>query len=754
MIETLLYMKILLMLHLFGVALPILGLPQPEPLKYHYPPEVAIPLKLSGTDRRMKIPGWISYSLHIEGQRYIVHMKAKKNLIARNLPVFTYTDQGILHEEHPYVQSNCYYYGFVEGDPDSLVAMSNCTGGFQGMLETNNITYEIMPITSSTTFQHWVFKLYSEETANVSKSDIMSDKIPPSMELQEMAKSTLSQHLPTYEGWWVHYRTVEYAMVADNSIYIRFAMNESMLMKELFAVSNIVDTVFAPLGIDVLMCGLEIWTEKNPFTTYNGAQSLKLFCRWKMIHITPRIPHDTAHLFINNHLRGLSGLAPVKSMCNPPWSCAIVTFIDRTTTLFAIALCHHIGHNLGMEHDSPTCKCGHLKCLMHEDNPPTPKFSTCSYHAFFTYVERNARCLMETTHMKDIFTLERCGNGIVEPEEACDCGLLQGCEKDPCCMPNCTLSYGANCAFGLCCSKECKFLPSGKICRKEVNLCDLPEWCNGTSHNCPDDVYVEDGIPCSQTSYCYAKECNDRNELCRDIFGSESKSADHICYKNMNVQGTRFGHCGLDGASYKKCNITDVLCGRVQCDNVSDLPMLTEHNTVHFANFNNITCWGTDFHPGLKILDIGAVKDGTECGMDHICIRRQCVHISVLDSNCSPSFCNMRGICNNKHHCHCNYLWDPPNCEIKGYGGSVDSGPPPKTKRKKRVCYLCILLLIILCILVCTLIYLCVKELSKKKERETRRSQSTKSFVSHHKPSVSRMSSVRSSRFSSIKSFR
>ncbi|XP_012879221.1 PREDICTED: disintegrin and metalloproteinase domain-containing protein 29 [Dipodomys ordii] len=747
-------MKILFLLHWFGVALPILGLTQPEPLKYHYPPEVAIPLRLSDTDRRMKIPGWISYSLHIEGQRHIIHMKAKKNLIVKNLPVFTYTDQGTLLEDYPHVQDNCYYYGFVEGDPKSLVAMSDCTGGFQGMLETNNITYEIMPITSSTTFQHWVYKLYSEETANVSKSNMMSDKIPLPIELQESAQSNRNQYLPGYEGWWVHYRTVEYAMVADNSIYIRFEKNKSKLMDELFVVSNIVDTIFAPMGINVLMCGLEIWTERNPFKTYNGMHSLSLFCRWKMTNITPRIPHDTVHLFINNHLRGLSGLAHVKGMCRPAWSCAIVTFIDRTVTLFAISVCHHIGHNLGMAHDEPMCKCGHWKCLMHEDNPPTPKFSNCSYQAFFEYIVRNTRCMMETTHTKDIFAFERCGNGIVEREEECDCGPLLRCEKDPCCMPNCTLSYGSNCAFGLCCSKECKFLPSGQMCRKEVNLCDLPEWCNGTSHKCPDDVYVEDGIPCSQTSYCYARECNDRNKLCRDIFGPTSKSAHQICYDHINIQGTRFGHCGLHGVSYKKCDPMDVLCGRVQCDNVSKLPVLTEHNTVHLANFNNIMCWGTDFHPGLKIPDIGAVKDGIECGVDHICIRRQCQHISVLDSNCSPTSCNMRGICNNKHHCHCNYLWDPPNCASTGHGGSVDSGPPPKREQRNKICYLCLLLLIILCILVGVLVYLCVTEIYKDEEKGEGRSQSTQSFVSRHKPSASRRSSVISSRLSSIKSFR
>ena len=84
-----------------------------------------------------------------------------------------------------------------------------------------------------------------------------------------------------------------------------------------------------------------------------------------------------------------------------------------------------------------------------------------------------------------------------------------------------------------------------------------------------------------------------------------------------------------------------------------------------------------DYHFGITIDDVGAVSDGTPCAPDHICLDRKCVSKSVLVSNCTPHLCHMQGVCNNKNHCHCTNTWEPPDCQLRGHGGSIDSGPPP-----------------------------------------------------------------------------
>lgn len=722
MIEALLCMKIMFLLFWLKVFLFFSGHTQAEHPQYHSPPEVVIPLRVTGTGLRMKLPGWLSYGLHFGGERHIVHIRVKKNLLSRHLPVFTYTDQGALLEDQPFVQNDCYYHGYVEGDPESLVALSTCFGGFQGLLQINNIAYEIKPMIFSTKFEHLVYKVDSEETQYpATKHDFMQEEIVRQFEFQEIGNSTLKQSF--YQGWWVHRFFVEIAVVVDHSLYLHFKKNVSRLQEDLYIIVNIVDSIYEVWGLKVLLFGMELWTQTNYIEVDDIGRSLRLFCRWKGENLVPRLPHDTAHLLIHKTLRGLTGLGYVGGLCRSHQGCAIVTFVNKSLTRLGIAMAHHLGHNLGIYHDYVTCTCGEFfRCIMAYDNPPVTKFSNCSYSFFWGYSITKAECLRYTIHAKDIFTQKRCGNGIVEGEEECDCGPLQNCAKDACCLSNCTLSLGSDCAFGLCC-KDCKFLPSGEVCRKEVNDCDLPEWCNGTSHMCPDDVYVEDGIPCDDSAYCYEKRCNDRTAQCREIFGQEAKNANHNCYKQINTLGDRFGHCGIKNSSYLKCNISDILCGRVQCENVAKIPLLIDHSTVHWTYYNGLNCWSTDYHFGMTIPDVGEVKDGTECGIEHLCIHRKCVHISHLDSNCSPTFCNKRGICNNKHHCHCNYMWDPPNCLIKGHGGSVDSGPPPKRQKIKNI-YLSIFFLFWLFVFLCCLLFLCMKKKPKENKQKVQPQQS------------------------------
>ncbi|XP_060027647.1 disintegrin and metalloproteinase domain-containing protein 25-like [Erinaceus europaeus] len=634
------------------------------------------------------------------------------------MPVFTYTDQGALLEDQPFVQSDCFYHGYVEGDPESLVALSSCFGGFRGMLQIHDIAYEIKPQNHSDTFEHVMYRMQRKDTSPPLRCGLTDEEIEWQLKSLESDNSTLMQS--GFEGWWTHRRYLELAVVVDHNRYVHSNSNASNVYADVCTVLNGIDFFLKSLDVEVILTGLEIWTNQNPIPTDNITTLLSDFCRWKKTSVISRVPHDVAHIFVNHDYSGILGKSNVGTVCERKSNCGIDSFINDDLQEFAYIVTHELGHNLGLTHDKDTCTCGDTTgCIMYAGIVNATKFSNCSYASFWGVTTQQVKCLHSPPSHDQVFTYPRCGNHVIEPQEECDCGSLKLCAKDPCCQSNCTLRPGANCASGLCC-KDCKILPAGTVCRAAENICDLPEWCNGTSYLCPEDVYVQGGMPCPG-GYCYEKRCNNRDEQCGKIFGKGVKSANDRCYQEMNTRGDRFGHCGLREHIYIQCDVQNILCGRVQCVNVNKIPLLSNHSTVHWTSLDGINCWGTDYHFGMTIPDIGEVKDGTECGAKHICIKRRCVPMSDLKSPCSREFCKMNGVCNNKDHCHCNLGWSPPNCGGPGLGGSVDSGPAPKiieTGMRQFWLLRLILFLLVAFILIC-LKYCETREVMKEAEESS-----------------------------------
>jgi len=74
-----------------------------------------------------------------------------------------------------------------------------------------------------------------------------------------------------------------------------------------------------------------------------------------------------------------------------------------------------------------------------------------------------------------------CGNGQIDPGEACD--------------------------GGACCTGTCQFAASGTICRPAAGMCDVAETCSGTSATCPPDATAPDGTTCSDGIACTNDVC-------------------------------------------------------------------------------------------------------------------------------------------------------------------------------------------------------------------------------------------------------
>jgi hypothetical protein len=113
----------------------------------------------------------------------------------------------------------------------------------------------------------------------------------------------------------------------------------------------------------------------------------------------------------------------------------------------------------------------------------------------------------------------RCGDGRVDPGEACDGG--------PCCTPGCTLAAPT------------------QVCRAAAGPCDAPERCDGARPACPTDAPAPDGAGCSDGDACTT---DDRCTAGRCVPGAPRACDDgNACTRDLCASATGCQHPPADG---------------------------------------------------------------------------------------------------------------------------------------------------------------------------------------------------------------
>uniref|UniRef100_A0A8C9X2J1 ADAM metallopeptidase domain 9a n=1 Tax=Sander lucioperca TaxID=283035 RepID=A0A8C9X2J1_SANLU len=466
----------------------------------------------------------------------------------------------------------------------------------------------------------------------------------------------------------------------QHSRYNYMNKNETAVREEMVHLANFIDSIYVQLNVRVVLVGLEIWTQQNLINTDGGAgEVLSRFTQWREKDLVPRRRHDSAQLILKKSFGGTAGMAFVSTVCSRSHGGGINAFTNNNIPSFASIVAHELGHNLGMNHDDGRpCTCATSACIMNSGATGSRNFSSCSADDFEKMILlTGGTCLLNVPRPDEAYSAPYCGNKLVDMGEECDCGSQKECEEDPCCeYQTCKLKSGAQCAYGECCY-NCQYLPGGTVCRSSTDECDLPEYCNGSSSLCQSDVFVQNGQPCrNQQAYCYNGKCQYYDGQCRAIFGSKAKVAPEICFKDVNSKGDRFGNCGYHNYGYKKCESRNALCGKLQCSNVQSVTVFGIEPSIISTPIGGAKCYGVDFMLGSDVPDPGMVNEGTKCGDNKVCINFECRSTDILNYDCDvEKKCHGHGVCNSNRNCHCEDGWAAPFCEVKGYGGSVDSGP-------------------------------------------------------------------------------
>ncbi|XP_037687543.1 disintegrin and metalloproteinase domain-containing protein 29-like [Choloepus didactylus] len=681
----------ILLLGLWALLGPVQCSPG-RPLWRYISSEVVIPRKQMHRGRGIEVPGWVSYSLKFSGQRHVIHMRLKNLFKPRHLPVMSQDDQGALQMDYPYVPRGCYYIGYLEDIPYSLVTVDTCYGGIEGIMKLDDFSYEIKPLKDSLRFEHVVSQIVAER--NATGPSYRPGYKEDTDSLFSAANISAAPRISS-KYFSSHPFSIKGLPQCSLSMYSVFN-NFTNCVHYMVSFTSLIDSLIWGLHGRYIIYGLIIYNAKDPAPLNNYNVPGSPFHAYFSRNIFQTINPHSSFLLDKNGPRDFEFTAHRSSICTAN-SLVMVGQLGRHYFLMSTLTTQHVTRTIGVVYDDPSCSCQRRTyCIMTQFPGMTDAFSNCTIKQIAEILRSGTYCLYKLPEpfMNATLTEIRCGNGKVEAREQCDCGSLKQCYGNPCCETNCRLTAGSVCNVGECCT-NCTYSPSGTLCRPIINICDLPEYCTGNTFQCPDNFYLQDGTPCTEEGYCYRGNCTDRNMHCREIFGKQAVNAADICYQ-INTKANRFGHCtrNVEDPNFFACADEDVKCGRLQCSNITQLPRLQEHVSFHQSLISGALCFGLDEHRATETTDVGLVRNGSPCAKGKFCNNTYCNAImSAINYDCLPQKCSFRGICNNRGNCHCHTGWEPPLCLRTGSGGSVDSGPPPRrtraiTPRKESVTYL------------------------------------------------------------------
>ncbi|XP_056291382.1 disintegrin and metalloproteinase domain-containing protein 12 [Pseudoliparis swirei] len=655
-----------------------------------------VPLLLKGEDRRpffqltaRSYPASLQLLVRAEGEQLILLLERNEGLFASHYTETHYREDGSAVTGAHNFTNNCYYHGEVQEHPGSDVTLSTCTG-LRGFIALENKTFIIEPVPGHDNGAHYIYRV--EElalTPGACGHGFNMSSVAPENHIKSPFQSFHTRHKRHAEKTTKY---VELIIVADNREFQKQGRDVEKVKQRLAEIANYVDKFYRALNIRVALVGLEVWSDSDKCPiTQDPFSTLHEFLDWRKVKLLPQKPHDNAQLISGVYFQGTTiGMAPIMSMCTAEQSGGIVMDHSENPLGAAVTLAHELGHNFGMNHDTPERGCG---CRMTVDrggcimtpstgHPFPTVFSTCSKKDLAASLEKGVgMCLDNMPEVKVLYGGQKCGNGYVEEGEECDCGEPEEC-MNPCCnATTCTLKGDAVCAHGQCCD-DCRLKLAGTMCRETSNSCDLPEFCTGADPYCPANVYLHDGHAChSIEGYCYNGICQTHEQQCITLWGPGAKPAPGICFERVNSAGDPYGNCGKDSkGSFAKCDARDAKCGKIQCQGGANRPVIGTNavsieTNIPLQEGGRILCRGTHVYLGDDMPDPGLVLAGTKCGDGMVCLNRRCQNVSVFGVHECSGKCNGRGVtCNIRLTSVCRCV-TPPFCEAAGFGGSMDSGP-------------------------------------------------------------------------------
>ncbi|MFO0751290.1 MAG: thrombospondin type-1 domain-containing protein [Myxococcota bacterium] len=415
---------------------------------------------------------------------------------------------------------------------------------------------------------------------------------------------------------------IELVLVSDVARFNRYQGNTA---SRALALANIADAFLRngdlTPSIGVTVKGQAVFTSTVPYTwttlpssEASASSLLSSFSTWAYTNTAPAgtLPKSDYRVLVSGlDFDGSTvSLGGVGVMCHPE-NGAIVQGTFSSDAYEGFLLVHELGHALGTQHDTGAAgtACDATKFIMASAtcaNCPgilDTHWSSCSQQNLATFLAHlpHHSCLddVPTTFWND---LHRCGNGIVDPGERCDCGDTDCSVNDPCCDgATCQLVAGAACATLDGCCDACQVATTQRLCRAAATPCDQAAVCNGIDPTCPPTLHL-DGTACNDGLSVNGGTCYDG--IC------VSMAAQCAAFANQGYPITGLTTCQYQSAfnSGNPCNV--IYCG---------------------VNNDPTSCTSFTTASGSAL-----VEDGAACAAGKQCVDQACVTSSSIQEVRTP----------------------------------------------------------------------------------------------------------------------
>eukprot|EP00111_Clytia_hemisphaerica_P010409 TCONS_00030414-protein len=508
----------------------------------------------------------VAYRLPTSNQDIVLDLKKRGKHLADSIRIISHNGDGA-QEFEDHVPEDCHYVGTIRGIEDSHAYISTCHG-VTGTLDDGSNRFDIIPHDEEGRHQ---FIRVDDHVNNIQHmlkkgSFFENDESIEAPMIRKRRDATKNGNVPglrvfeliDVEPQYIKYLTtnktryVELLATVDKGVTEGYNNNKSLILERILNAIGQVDVSYQAIGVRMVLTALEVQTEDLFARENKGGKELGNYKehaeKLRKTDAFKDISYDHGLFFSKTSWDdGVVGMAYMGSVCTSlQYSINLWTFtaISGPTTIIG----HEFGHNFNFPHDGDECTCLTPRgCFMGGSKSSRPGFSDCNLQRLAL---KEFACINQPPKAP---ILHRCGNGIKDPGEECDCGTEENCKKngDNCCEPmKCKLKAHVQCShynYPGCCSEQCYFRKEGTLCRKVTSNCDVDEYCTGDSPMCPVDNVAQNGM-----------SCGDSIQM---IFGTKSRSRETITKLSHHITARYFR---IEPKHWKGTGESDWACLRME----------------------------------------------------------------------------------------------------------------------------------------------------------------------------------------------